>query len=98
MSFAISKVPLPANEPVRSYAPGTPERASLQAKLREMSAQRVEIPLVIGGADVATGALGRAVMPHRHAHVLADFHQASAKDVNAAIDAALKARRDWAAL
>ncbi|MCJ0824999.1 L-glutamate gamma-semialdehyde dehydrogenase [Luteimonas sp. 50] len=98
MSLAISKVPVPVNEPVRGYAPGTPERASLQAALARMSGERTEMPLVIDGKDVRTGRLGQAVMPHRHAHVLGDFHQGGAAEARAAIDAALRAQRDWAAL
>ena len=98
MSLAISKVPTPVNEPVKSYAPGSPERASLKAKLDEMSATRVDMPLVIAGKDVRTGKLGQAVMPHRHAHVLGDFHQGGAVEVKSAIDAALRAQHDWAAL
>jgi len=98
MSLAISKVPTPVNEPVKSYAPGSPERASLKVKLDEMSANRVDMPLVIAGKDVRTGKLGQAVMPHRHAHVLGDFHQGGAAEVKSAIDAALRAQHDWAAL
>ncbi len=98
MSLAISKVPVPANEPVRGYAPGSPERASLQARLKEMSATRIDMPLVIDGKDVRTGRLGQAVMPHRHAQVLGDFHQGGATEVRSAIDTALRAQRDWAAL
>ena len=98
MSLAISKVPTPVNEPVKSYAPGSPERASLKAKLDEMSTTRVDMPLVIAGKDVRTGKLGQAVMPHRHAHVLGDFHQGGAVEVKSAIDAALRAQHDWAAL
>jgi 1-pyrroline-5-carboxylate dehydrogenase len=98
MSLSISKVPTPINEPVRSYAPGSTERASLKAKLVELSANRIEMPLVIGGKDVRTGNLGQAVMPHRHAHVLGEFHQGGATDVQSAIDAALKAQPAWAAL
>ena len=98
MSLAISKVPVPANEPVRGYAPGSPERASLQARLKEMSATRIDMPLVIDGKDVRTGRLGHAAMPHRHAQVLGDFHQGGATEVRSAIDAALRAQRDWAAL
>ena len=98
MSLAISKVPTPINEPVKSYAPGSPERASLKAKLDEMSATRVDMPLVIDGKGVRTGKLGQAVMPHRHAHVLGDFHQGGATEVRSAIDAALRAQKDWAAL
>jgi 1-pyrroline-5-carboxylate dehydrogenase len=98
MSLSIATVPTPVNEPVKSYAPGTPERASLQAKLAALSGERVEMPLVIGGRDVRAGSLARATMPHRHAHVLGEFHQARAADVDAAIAAALAARRDWARL
>ena len=98
MSLAISRVPTPVNEPVKSYAPGSPERASLKAKLDEMSSQQVEMPLVIGGKDVRTGNVGRAVMPHRHAHVLGEFHQGGEKEVQSAIDAALRAQPDWANL
>jgi 1-pyrroline-5-carboxylate dehydrogenase len=98
MSIAISRVPVPVNEPVLGYAPGTPERTRLQAMLARMSGERTEMPLVIDGRDVRTGRLGQAVMPHRHAHVLGDFHQGGAVEARSAIDAALRARHDWAAL
>jgi 1-pyrroline-5-carboxylate dehydrogenase len=98
MSLAISTVPVPVNEPVKGYAPGSPERASLKAKLAELSATRIDMPLVIDGKDVRTGKLGRAVMPHRHAQVLGEFHQGGDADVQSAIDAALRAQKDWARL
>jgi len=98
MSLAISRVPVPVNEPVLGYAPGTPERARLQAMLARMSGERTEMPLVIDGKDVRTGRLGQSVMPHRHAHVLGDFHQGGAAEARAAIDAALRAQHGWAAL
>jgi 1-pyrroline-5-carboxylate dehydrogenase len=98
MSLAISKVPVPVNEPVKGYAPGSPERASLKATLARMSAETIEMPLVIDGKDVRTGKLGQAVMPHRHAHVLGDFHQGGEADVQSAIGAALRAQKDWANL
>jgi 1-pyrroline-5-carboxylate dehydrogenase len=98
MSLAISTAPKPQNEPVKSYAPGSPERASLQAKLGEMAADRIDMPLVIDGKDVRTGKTAQAVMPHRHAHVLGEFHLGGAKDVQSAIDAALRAQKGWAAL
>jgi len=98
MSLAISKVPTPINEPVRSYAPGSAERASLKATLASMSGTQTEIPLVIDGKDVRTGKLGSAVMPHRHAHVLGEFHQGGAAEVQAAIDAAQRAQKGWANL
>jgi 1-pyrroline-5-carboxylate dehydrogenase len=96
MSTHARFTPPPArNEPNREYAPGTAERASLQAKLAELSATKIEIPLVIGGQDVTTGKTKPAVMPHDHAHVLADVHQGSAEHVTLAIAAADKAWQDW---
>jgi 1-pyrroline-5-carboxylate dehydrogenase len=87
--------PAARNEPNREYAPGTPERASLQASLAEMSGERIEIPLVIGGRDVTTGKTKPAVMPHDHAHVLADVHQGGAEHVAQAIAAADAAWQEW---
>jgi 1-pyrroline-5-carboxylate dehydrogenase len=98
MSLGIAHDPTPANEPVRGYAPGSTERASLQRKLAEMSAMQVEMPLVIGGRDVRTGNTAKSVMPHKHAHVLGEFHQGGEAEVGQAIDAATKAQKDWAAL
>jgi len=92
---AIPKIPVPVNEPVLSYAPGTPERAELKQTLKDLSGRRVEIPLVIGGADVRTGKTVDAVMPHCHRHVLAKVHQAGPADLQAAITAAREAWRDW---
>ena len=98
MSLSISKVPAPVNEPVKGYAPGSPERASLKARLAQMSAERVDMPLVINGKDVRTGKLRQSVMPHRHAHVLGDYHQAGTAEVQQAIAAANGAQKDWANL
>jgi 1-pyrroline-5-carboxylate dehydrogenase len=91
----IFRVPTPANEPVRDYAPGSPERASLQLRLEQMKSERIEIPLVIGGEDVQTGNVKQAVMPHDKDHVLADVHQGGAKEVEAAIVASAEAWEDW---
>ena len=90
------RVPAPVNEPVRSYAPGSPERAELKARLKAMAGERVDIPLVIGGKEVRTGKTAQTVMPHDHAHVLADWHKADREHVEQAIAAAAEARRDWA--
>ena len=98
MSFGTFKVPTPINEPVKGFAPGSPERASLKAKLAEMANQKLDIPMVIGGKEVRTGKLGQSVMPHRHAHVLGDFHQGGAAEVDQAAAAARAAKRDWAGL
>ena len=86
------------NEPVRDYAPGSPERESLQRRLAELSGERVEIPLVIGGKDVRTGATKPAVAPHDKDHVLADVHQGTSEHVTEAIDAAAAAAHDWSRL
>jgi 1-pyrroline-5-carboxylate dehydrogenase len=92
---AIRRVPKPVNEPVKAYAPGSPERAELKARLKSMSAERIEIPLIIGGKEVRTGERAQAVMPHDHSHVLADWHKASPRHVEQAIEAATAAQHEW---
>src|SRR4051794_5223798 len=92
---AVYRPPAAVNEPVKNYAPGSPERRSLQAKLKEMAGQRLDIPLVIGGEAVRTGKTRQAVMPHRHAHVLADVHQGGAAEVQRAIGAAREGWETW---
>jgi 1-pyrroline-5-carboxylate dehydrogenase len=95
---AISLPPEPRNEPVKDYAPGSPERAELQQRLRELERDRIEIPLVIGGKDVTTKETFEAVEPHRKSHVLADVHSGGPAEVEQAIVAAREARHDWARL
>jgi 1-pyrroline-5-carboxylate dehydrogenase len=90
-------VPRPVNDPNLSYAPGSAERRELKARLKTMAAERIEIPIVIGGREVRTGNLDRAVMPHRHAHVLADYHKAGAAEARQAIEAATAAQKEWGA-
>src|SRR6266566_150034 len=94
---SIPKIPTPVNEPVLSFAPGTPERAELKRTLKELSGRQLEIPLVIGGKDVHTGRTVDVVMPHCHRHVLAKAHQAGPAELLAAIAAAREAWRDWSA-
>jgi 1-pyrroline-5-carboxylate dehydrogenase len=91
----IFRPPPPRNEPVRDYAPGSPERASLQLRLEQMKGERPEIPMVIEGKDVTTGKLREAVMPHDKDHALADVHQGGAAEVGQAIEAAGEAWEDW---
>ena len=93
----IPRVPQPTNDVNKSYLPGSPERAELKARLAQMAAERIEIPLVIGGKQVRTGRVEQAVMPHDHQHVLADWHVAAPEHVHQAIAAAAAARREWAA-
>ena len=94
----IFRPPTPSNEPVKGYEPGSPERESLRVRLERMRAERIAIPLVIGGEDVTTGETREAVMPHDKDHVLADVHQGGAADVERAIDAAGEAWHDWSRL
>ena len=91
------RVPQATNEPNLSYLPGSAERAALKERLASMAAERIDIPVVIGGKEIRTGRTEQAVMPHDHRHVLADWHAADPAHVTQAIDAALEARRDWSA-
>src|SRR6266576_2262984 len=94
---SIPKIPTPVNEPVLSYAPGTPERADRKRTLKELSGRQLEIPLVIGGKDVHTGRTVDVVMPHCHRHVLAKAHQAGPAELQAVIAAAREAWHEWSA-
>ena len=89
------RVPPPVNEPVKGYAPGSPERAALKARLTQMAGERVDIPIIIGGREVRSGTMAHAVMPHDHRHVLGDWHKASSRHVHDAVAAARNARAEW---
>lgn len=95
MSDAIFKVPVPQNEPLKTYAPGTQERKLLKEKLNEMLSNQIEIPVIIGGKEVRTNDIGNCVCPHDHQKVLAKYHKVSEKDVNDAIANSMKAHKDW---
>ncbi len=95
MPNGIVQVPEPVNEPVRSYAPGSPEKTSLKRRLDEMMSETPEIPVIIGGREVHTGRTAEAVCPHDHGHVLATFHQAGAAEVEQAVAASTEAWKDW---
>src|SRR5688572_8677796 len=98
MTDAIARVPVPHNEPVKDYAPGSAERARLKLRLEALASDRIEIPMVIGGAEVATGTIYEAVMPHETKHVLGEVHQGEAKHLQDAVAAAGKAHAEWANL
>lgn len=98
MSTACFKVPQPYNEPVLSYAPGTPERQALKAKLAELASNPIEVPLFIGGREIKTGRLAEIRSPHNHALKLGVYHQAGESEVALAIESALAAQKTWAAL
>ena len=91
-------VPKPVNEPVWSYAPGSPERSELKSELAAQAGRTVEVPVVVGGKRLTTGKTKPMVMPHRHAHELGVYHQAGTDDLDAAIAAAVEAQRGWGAM
>ena len=84
-------VPTPLNEPVLSYAPGSSEKTAIKAQLDAFGTSSVEIPLVIGGRDVATGDVGTCIVPHDHQRQLATYHRGNAETVHQAIAAAAAA-------
>ncbi|ACT95011.1 L-glutamate gamma-semialdehyde dehydrogenase [Dyadobacter fermentans] len=98
MSIGIFNVPALKNEPVKSYAPGTPERAELKKALADARAKTIEIPQYIGSEEIYSGNKQKVSPPHDHQHVLGYFHEGSKEDVSKAIDAALEARKSWATL
>lgn len=98
MPKGIYKVPTPVNEPIKSYAAGSPERKELQAMLKELRGQKINIPMYIGGKEVESNVIVRLHPPHDHQHVLGHFHKSDKNHVKMAIDAALAAKDKWAAL
>lgn len=93
---AIFTAPIAQNEPLHDYSAGTKARASLQAELARQSSTVVEVPIIIGGKEIRTGQIKEVVMPHKHSHVLAQVHQAGDEELQAAVDAAIKAKASWA--
>jgi 1-pyrroline-5-carboxylate dehydrogenase len=91
----VRRVPQPINDVNRTYAPGSPERAELKARLKSMADEKIEIPIIIGGREIRTGKTERSVMPHDHGHVLAEYHLAGPEHIQQAIAAAGEARREW---
>ena len=95
MNNAIINFPVPANEPVKAYLEGSPERIALDAELDRQWNTVLDIPIIIGGKEIRTGNIGKVVCPHDHKHVLATFHKVSEKEVQMAIDAAMEAHKVW---
>src|SRR5258708_5354860 len=77
----VRPVPTPGNQPIKSYAPGSPERAELKARLKSMAAEKIDIPLIIGGREIRTARTEKTVMPHDHRHVLAEYHVAGPEHI-----------------
>ena len=95
MNNAIINFPVPANEPVKAYLEGSPERIALDAELERQYNTVLDIPIIIGGKEIRTGNTGKVVCPHNHKHVLATFHKVGEKEVQMAIDAAMEAHKVW---
>jgi 1-pyrroline-5-carboxylate dehydrogenase len=88
-------IPIPHNEPVLNYAPGSAERAALKAALAAVGTNQAEIPAVVGGREVRSGVTHDVISPHCHRRVLAKVHQADRTTIDAAVNAAVEAQRDW---
>jgi len=91
-------VPKAVNEPVKSYAPGSPERAKVAETYKTMWNAQVEVPLYIGSEEIKTGNTKKMSAPHDHQHIVGMYHQADRALVEKAITEALEARKKWAAL
>ncbi|WP_286855902.1 MULTISPECIES: L-glutamate gamma-semialdehyde dehydrogenase [unclassified Proteiniphilum] len=98
MPKGVYQLPEVKNEPVRSYAPGTPEKIILKQKLVELNKGGLDLPMIIGGKEVRTGKLKDIRPPHNHRHLLGHYHQGDKKHVQIAIDEALKAKPAWEAM
>ena len=95
MNNALFNFTTPINETVHGYVPGSKDRKLLNAELEKLSSEIMDIPLIIGGKEIRTGNTAKVVMPHNHQHILANYHLASEKEVNLAIEAAQKAHKKW---
>ncbi len=95
MANAIYTIEQPVNEPVLSYAPGSPERDTLKAKLAECRSATVEIPVLVGGREIRTGDTAECRPPHDHQHLLGTCHRAGRAEIGAAVAAAVEARGAW---
>ena len=96
MSLGYFSYPIPVNEPVLNYAPGSPEKLALKKVLAELKSQKLDIPMYIGGDEVRTGKTRELRPPHEIAHVLGTFHKGTEEHAKQAIQAALAVRESWA--
>ena len=98
MISANLRVPQPSNEPVKSYAPGSPERVELKAMVTKLGSEKLEIPVRIGSNELRTGKLGTMRAPHRHSHVLGTFHEVGPDETAAAIATAMQVKPMWSSM
>jgi len=94
----ISNIPSPRNEPILSYAPGSPERATLKAELARLSGEVADIPAIVGGKEIRSGDMLDVTSPHKHRHVIARAHLATADTVRAAAKSVIDSQPEWAAM
>ena len=98
MSNAIYKVPIAVNEPILNYSPGSKERDELKKAIAEMRSKVADVPMFIGGKEIRTEKKGKLSPPHDHQHVLGNYSVGDASHVTMAIEAAMKAKQEWAAM
>ncbi len=98
MAAGLFKVPIPSNEPIYDYAPGTPQRQALKDAIGQLYKQQRDIPMIIGGQEVRTGQTVDIFPPHRRHTKVGQYHQGTAEHVKAAIKAAQEAKKEWAAM
>ena len=96
MQYGDFYYPMPVNEPVLHYAPGSPEKAALKAALKDLKANKIDVPMYIGSEEVRTGKTMELRPPHERKHLLGQFHVGEEKHVTKAINAALKVKDKWA--
>src|SRR6185436_10600072 len=96
MSLGYFSYPMPVNEPVISYAPGSPERKRLKEVLNELKKEKIDVPMYIGSKEVRTNKKGTLHPPHEIAHTLGTYSEGDERHVKQAIDAALAAKESWA--
>jgi 1-pyrroline-5-carboxylate dehydrogenase len=92
------RIPKPINEPIKSYAPGSPERAAVKKALADLKARKLDIPMIIGGKEIKTDKVIKITAPHDHSLELGHYYQGGAVEVKAAIETALAAKEKWIAL
>jgi len=93
--MGIYRIPTPKNEPVLSYAPGTPERDTLKKTIEDLKSRTLEVPMIIGGKEVKTKDTVRMTLPHDHGHELGHYYRGGKKEIEMAVKAALDAREKW---
>ena len=98
MGKGFFNVPIAINEPVKSYAPGSPEREAVAEAYKTMFNSKTQVPMYINGKDVKTGNTRTMSPPHDHKHIVGEYHLAEQSHVNEAIATALEARKTWSQL